>query len=118
MNFLFNRHKKTQVPAEFSGQQITMAITNLQGPNNKPEISLLIGILKEIDGKYVIAMNNGKVFNLPTDWLGKIKLMDPKVKSMLGNSHLLLPVTNLDMQAKGITAQAYVHDTIDIQVKK
>lgn len=118
MGFFFNQHKNTQVPSKYLGHQITMAITNLQGRDNKPEISLLIGILKEVDGNYEIIMNNGKIFRLPTEWLGKIKLMDEKVKSMLGNSNLLLPVTNFDMETEGLTYQADINGSIDIQVKK
>ena len=118
MGFFFNKRKSAQVPAEYLEQQITMAITNLQGRDNKPEISLLIGVLKKADNAYEINMNNGKSFKLPSEWLEKIKLMDEKVKGFLGNSKLLLSVTNVDMKAKGFSYQTDINGSIDIQVRK
>jgi hypothetical protein len=118
MGFFFKRHQATQIPSAYLGHQITMAITNLNGPDNKPEISLFIGVLREVDGNYTIVTDDGRTFRIPTEWHSKVKLMDDKVKPMLGGSDLLLPIIKSEMESAGFAYRRDPNGYIDIQVKK
>ncbi len=118
MSFFFKRHQAPPIPATYLGHQITLAITNLSGPGNKPEISLFIGTIKEADGNYTIVTDNGRTFRIPKEWHSKVKVMDQKVKPMLGGSDLLLPITKSDMESAGFAYRLDPTGYLDIQVKQ
>ncbi len=116
MGFFSKRRHNTHSLSACLGHHITMAITNPHGANNKPEISLFIGVLREIGGNYTIVTGNGKNFKIPKEWLSKVKLMDEKIKLLLGGSDLLLPVTKSDVESAGFTYQRDPNGYVDIQV--
>ena len=102
--------------SEYIGQQITLAITNPNGPDGKPEISLFIGNLQESSSQFSIVANNGETFVIPEEWLNKVKIMDEQIKSILGGSELLLPVTKSEFEAAGFNFKIDQNGGLDIQV--
>ena len=115
----------TRIPPTFTpsltlstyvGKQITLAITDPNGSDNKPEISLFIGSLREASGDFSIVADNGITFTIPREWLTKVKLMDEAVKSILGGSDLLLPITKAEFESAGFTYQRDQDGSVDIQI--
>ena len=100
----------------YVGQQITLAITNPNGPDNKPEISLFIGNLEESSGQFSIVTYNGETFVIPEERLKKVKIMDEQVKSILGGSEFLLPITKSEFEAAGFNYKIDQNGVMDIQV--
>jgi hypothetical protein len=117
MNSLSEPHQVQQKLSAYVGRQITLAITDLREPANKPEISLFVGVLQEIANDYTIVASNGNAFRIPKEWLTKVKLMEEGVKRMLGGSDLLLPTTRPEVEAIGFTYHRDPSGNIDFRVK-
>jgi hypothetical protein len=108
-----------QVPLDLSayiGKQITLAITDHHAHGGKPEISLLIGVLKQTGSDYTIVANSGNVFQIPKEWHAKVKLIGDGVKQLLGGSDLLLSITKAEFETMGFTYHRDPRGSIDIQV--
>ena len=100
----------------YLGSSITLAITTERGHSNKPEISLFIGILQESDQGYEIIPASGHTFQIPAAWLARVKVMDERVRGLLGGSNLLLPVPSAELEVSGISYTVSASGAIDFVV--
>jgi hypothetical protein len=97
------------------GKTITIAIT--VPPKNEGEktgIDLNVGVFNEIQGFYYLVNAKGKI-KISNEWLLKIKPMSPNIASILGNSELLLPVTQIEFI--GVLGEYNTNPTQDKTIK-
>ena len=100
------------------GHQITLAIVAEQEHGSQPEISLFIGILESTEEGFEIVASQDSVFQIPTAWLPKVKIMDEEVKDILGGSDLLLSIPKQELENAGISYTADSSSAINIEVRE
>jgi hypothetical protein len=102
--------------SDLLGSRITLAITAEQGHGSRPEISLFIGILNKSDEGYEITPATGTALQVPTAWLHRVKVMDERVKGLLGGSDLLLPIPSAELETAGISYTVSANGAVDLVV--
>ena len=104
--------------ASYSGRQITLAIVAEQEYGGQPDISLFIGILQSTEEGFEIVASRDSVFQIPTEWLTKVQIMDEDVKDILGGSDLLLSIPKQELENAGISYTVDSSSAVDIEVRE
>jgi hypothetical protein len=104
--------------ASYLGRQITLAIVAEQEHGEGPEISLFIGILGSTDEGFEIAASQDSVFQIPSPWLPKVKIMDEEVKDTLGGSDLLLSIPKQELEKAEISYTVDSSTAINVEVRE
>jgi hypothetical protein len=104
--------------ASYLGDQITLAIVDEQEHGGQPDISLFIGILGSTEEGFEIVASRDSIFQIPSVWLPKVKIMDEEVKDILGGSDLLLSIPKQEFENAGISYTVDANSAIDIEVRE